>query len=119
VSNTELTVVTLAALAAHIAALTAALLLRRGTGALLPVNLVVACVLLGFVASHPRYFQDPVDWQVAGMAAFELFAIAAAVAARWHVWFAAPISCIVFGVHFLSSAGAVAFALTFKMTRLF
>lgn len=117
-SNTQLTAVTLVILAAHIAALIVTLLLRRRAGALLAVNVAVASVLLLFVASHPRLLADPVDWQVLGLTAFELLAVAAAVAARWYVRLAVPISCVVFAVHLVASAAAVAFALTFKITRL-
>jgi hypothetical protein len=110
---------TLTVLAAHILALIAALSLKRGAGPLLALNLVVAGVLLIFVASHPRLLDDPPDWQMVGLGVFELLVIAAALAARWYARLAIPISCAVFGLHFLASAGAVAFALTFKITRLF
>ncbi len=116
-SNTQLTVAMLAVLAAHVAALVAALLPKRGAGPLLVLNLAVAGVLLVLVASYPRLL-DPVDWQLLGLAAFELVALAAAVAGLRRVGWAVPISCIVFGLHFLASAGAVAFALTFRITRL-
>lgn len=117
-SNTQLTAITLLVLAVHIVALTASLLLKRGAGALLAVNLSVAGIILTYVALHPNWLDSPVDWQILGLAVFELVAVVAAIATRWRVRLAVPISCMIFGVHSLASASAVAFALTFKITRL-
>ena len=117
-SNTQLTLVTLLILAAHLAVLTAAVL-KRGPLPMLSLNLAVAGVVLVYLALHPRWLAAPVDGQVAGLAVFEAVVVVAAVMALRGAGPAGAVSWGLFGVHLLASVAAVAFALLFRITRLF
>jgi hypothetical protein len=117
-SNFVFLVVALLGLVAHVAILVAAVVTRRGGVALAALSLVVSCGVLVFALAHPHWLAAPVDWQVAGLVLFELAAAAAAIAAIGRVRFARWAVYAVFAVHGLAFAGAVIFALTFKLTRL-
>lgn len=76
---------------------------------------MIALPALWVLLDRPRLFAVPVDWQVLGLAGFEMVAAASAfaLAAEWRriVWLAGT----VFAVHLLMSAAALLFALTFRM----
>ena len=117
-SNAALTGVTLAFLAAHIAALILALTWKPAGAAAIPaVNIAVAVVLLAY--NVPRLAADPSDGQRLVLAAFEALALALAAAALWRMRLTYAGSCVVFALHGLASIAAVVFALKFKITRLF
>jgi hypothetical protein len=117
-SNAALTAITLAFLAAHVAALILALARKPAGAAAIPaVNIVVAVVLLAY--NVPRLVAYPGDGQRVALALFEALALALAAAALWRMRLAYGGSCVVFALHGLASIAAVVFALTFKITRLF
>jgi hypothetical protein len=117
-SNAQLTAMTFLILAAHIAALGAAVVFKRGPGAALGLNLVLAAVTVIWLALHPKWLNAPIDWQVAGLVAFEALVAGAAVLALRGVGPAVGVSWTAFGLHLLASVGAVVFVLTFKIDRL-
>jgi hypothetical protein len=116
-SNGELKLLVLVLLGLH-AGVLALGLMRRGRPAVLWLSGGDAAAALASLATHPAAFHPPLDWPVVAFAAFEalvLVCVAMAVRgvrfARAAVWFA-------FAVHLVASGLAVAFALTFKITRL-
>ncbi|HEV7386821.1 MAG TPA: hypothetical protein VGN89_18195, partial [Phenylobacterium sp.] len=118
VSNLQLTIVAMAALAAHVLALAAALTQRGPQGAF-GVNLAVGGVALIVLAQDLRWLRAPIDLQVAGLAALEILAVVMAALALREGYRAAVVAAwIAFGLNFLASALAVVFVLTFKITRL-
>jgi hypothetical protein len=117
-SNLQLTILALAALAAHVLALVFAVMRRRTEPALI-LNLAVGGVALVALARDLRWLHPPVDLQVAGLAAAELAAVViSALALRWRYRAAVVGSWVLFGFNFLASGLAVAFVFTFKITRL-
>jgi hypothetical protein len=116
-SNGQLTLVTLVALVAHVLALTIAIWLRRAQPAIV-VNLAVAGLTLIVLASNLRWLRAPVDLPVVGLAAVEVLIVVLAMLALARHQAAIVSSWVAFGVHFLASGLAVAFALTFRITRL-
>lgn len=105
--------------AAHIGAFLATVILRRGPSALLAVNVAASCFVLWFIASRPDLLDEqPFDWHVVELIAFELIAIASAIAAWRRVRFALPISYVVFALHVLADIAVLHFLLTFHITRL-
>jgi uncharacterized membrane protein (UPF0136 family) len=118
VSNPQLTLLTVAALLAHVLALAAALM-HRGPQAAFGLNFAVGVVALVALASNLRWLRTPVDLQVAGLAALEIVVITLAALALTRGYRAAVVgSWVVFALHFLASGLAVVFVLTFKITRL-
>jgi hypothetical protein len=116
-SNGELKHLVLGLFGLHLAVLALGLW-RPGRPAVLGLSALDAAAVLLWLALHPTGFRPPVDWPVVALGAFEgLVLIAVAMAARGlrpavaAVWFA-------FAVHLIASGLAVAFALTFKITRL-
>ena len=117
-SNLQLTILAAAALLAHVLALAFALMRRRPEPALI-LNLAVGGVGLVALAQDLRWLRPPGDPQVAGPAAVELAAVVLALLALRGRHRAAVVgSWVVFGLNFLASGLAVAFVLTFKITRL-
>jgi hypothetical protein len=116
-SNGQLTLVTLVTLLAHVLALTVAIWLRRVQPAIV-VNLAVAGLALIVLASNLRWLRAPVDWPVVGLAVVEALIVVVALLALARHQAAIVSSWIAFGAHFLASGLAVAFALTFRITRL-
>ena len=117
-SNLQLTILAVAALLAHVLALAFALM-RRRPGPALVLNLLVGGVALVALARDLRWLRPPVDLQVAGLAAVEFATVVlAALALRGRHRVAVVGSWVVFGLNFLASGLAVAFVLTFKITRL-
>ena len=116
-SNGELKLLVLLLLGAHLAVFVLGFL-RRGGPAVLWLTAADAAAVLVWLAFHPVAFRPPVDWPVVAFGVFEgLVLVAVAIAARGvrpavaAVWFA-------FAIHLVASGLAVAFALTFKITRL-
>jgi hypothetical protein len=110
--------VALAALLAHLLALTAAVARRRAEPVFI-VNLVVGGAALVTLAQDLRWLRPPVDLQVAGLATVELAAVViTALALRGRPRAAVVGSWAVFGLNCLASGLAVAFIFTFKITRL-
>jgi hypothetical protein len=118
VSNLQLTMVAVTALAAHVLALAAAVM-HRGPQAAFSVNLAVAGVALIVLATNLRWLRAPIDLPVVGLALLEVlvFALTALALARGYRAAVAG-SWAAFALHFLASALAVVFVLTFKITRL-
>ncbi len=117
-SNLQLTIVALTALAAHVLALAAALMHRGHQGAF-GVNLAVGGVALIALATNLRWLRAPIDLQVAALAVVEVLVVILAALALARGYRAAVVgSWIAFGLNFLASALAVAFVFTFKITRL-
>jgi hypothetical protein len=117
-SNLQLTILVVAALLAHGLALAVALMRRRPEPASI-LNLAVGGLALVALAQDPRWLRPPVDLQVAGLAAAELAAVVIAALALARGYRAAIVgSWVVFGLNFLASGLAVAFVVTFKITRL-
>jgi hypothetical protein len=118
VSNLQLTIVAVAALAVHVLALAAALMHRGHQGAF-GVNLAVGGVALIALATNLRWLRAPIDLQVAALAVVEVLVVILAALALARGYRAAVVgSWIAFGLNFLASALAVAFVFTFKITRL-
>lgn len=116
-SNTLLNALTVVVLAAHVAALVAAIV-RHNAVPILALNLVAGAAILLALAANHSWATAPIDWQLAAMAVFEIVAACLALAGFRRLRLARPLSCAVFGVHLLASAALVLFALTFKITRL-
>lgn len=116
-SNAQLTFVAVGALVVHLLSLAGAVM-RRQPALAFGLNLAVAGLLLIALVQDIKWLRPPVDWQVVGLAAFELPAAAAAVLALRGYRPAALASWAVFALHLLASALAVAFVLTFKINRL-
>jgi hypothetical protein len=116
-SNIQLTIVTVAVLLAHVAAVAIAVLRRQSRPAL-SLNLVVAGATLVYLATDWRWLRAPLDLQVAGLAAFEVLVLAVALLALARHRAAVIGSWVAFGLHAVASALAVVFALTFRITRL-
>jgi len=117
-SNQQLTAATVGLVFAHLLAMGAALLMKRGPWPVAGLNLAVAVAVLIYLVSRPRWLQPPVDWPVAGLALFELLVLGAAFLALRRSAPAVAVSWAMFAIHFLVSGAALAFALTFKITRL-
>lgn len=118
-SNSIFQTITVVILAAHIAALLAAVVFRRGPGTMLALNLTVcACVLL-IASARARFAIAAVDWPYLAMVVIEIAAVVAAIAGLRHDRAGVIVSWIVFSLHGLAAAAAVGFAFLFKMTRLF
>jgi hypothetical protein len=118
VSSGQLTTFTIGVLVAHIAALTIVALRRRNISPLLFLNGAVALAVLAYLAMHPRWLRQPIDWQLVALAVFEALVLTMAVLAARQVSIARICSWLMFGAHFAVSALAVAFALTFRISRL-
>ena len=116
-SNGQLTFVAVGTLVVHLLILAGAVM-RRQPALAFGLNLAVAGLVLIALALDLKWLRTPVDWQVAGLAAFDLLAAAAAVLALQGYRPAALASWAVFALHLLASALAVAFVLTFKINRL-
>jgi hypothetical protein len=118
VSNLQLTILAVTALAAHVLALAAAVM-HRGPQAAFSVNLAVAAGALIVLAMNLRWLRAPIDLPVVGLALLEVlvFVLTAWALARGYRPAVAG-SWVAFALHFLASALAVVFALTFKITRL-
>jgi hypothetical protein len=117
-SNLQLTILAVAALLAHVLALAFALMRGRPEPASI-LNLLIGGVALIALAQDLRWLRPPVDLQIAGLAAVELAAVViAALALRGRHRAAVVGSWVVFGLNFLASGLALAFVLTFKITRL-
>jgi hypothetical protein len=118
VSNLQLTIVAVTALAAHVLALAAALMHRGHQGAF-GVNLAVGGVTLIALGSNLRWLRAPIDLQVAALAAVEILVVLLAALALARGYRAAVVgSWVGFGLNLLASGLAVAFVFTFKITRL-
>jgi hypothetical protein len=117
-SNAQLTAVTLIVLAAHLAALALAVLRQGWAGPMRVLNGAVGLTTLGWLAAHPKTFGSPVDGQLVALAVFEGCVALSAALARRGARLALAATWTAFAVHFAASAGAVAFALLFKIDRL-
>jgi hypothetical protein len=116
-SNGQLTFVALAALAIHLLTL-AAVWIRHRPQPLFALNLVVAGSMLAALMRDLKWLRAPVDLPVAALACAELLIVALALAAFKPYSAARVGSWIAFALHLLASGVAVAFVLTFKITRL-
>ncbi len=123
--NARFLAVALAVLVAHIVVLIASIARKRAIRAMFALNLVFACLVILYlatrIASHPaliRQIRDGVDAVSVPIIALELVAAVASVLAFRRVRFAFPLSWLAYGLHGLVSAGAVAFAMTFKLSAL-
>ena len=118
-SNTALTVVTLAALGLHLLALIVAIR-RRRPKVLARFVLIFAAATVFLVALTARSAWPPIGPAATALLLLELAIAAVAITAllRGSRW-AAAVTYAAFGLHTLMSAGAVLFALTFKIDRLF
>jgi hypothetical protein len=117
-SNTRLTAITIVVLAAHIVTLAIVALRTRNIAPMLLLNGAVALAVLGYLAMHPRWLRQPIDWQLALLALFEALVLTMAVLAARQVSVARICSWLMFGGHFAVSGLAVAFALMFRISRL-
>ena len=117
-SNTQLAAITITALVAHLLALAMVLMRRRNIAPLLLLNGAVALAVLAYLASHPRWLRQPIDGQLVALAVFETLVLAMAVLAARQVGVARICSWLMFGAHLAVSGLAVAFALTFRISRL-
>ena len=117
-SNTALTVLAIAVLAAHGLVGIAALRLGPWSAPVAALNLLVGAAVLVAIAFDGHVFRQPLDWQILGLAAFELLTVTAAILAVRSDRSVILICCVVFGLHFAASAAAVTFMLTFRITRL-
>jgi hypothetical protein len=117
-SNAQFAAATMLVLAAHLGALAATVLRKRGAGPVVALNAAVALAVLAYLGAHPRAFGPPLDGQTVALAAFEATALAMAAMAARKVRIALAASWLVFVVHFAASGLAVAFALLFKIDRL-
>jgi hypothetical protein len=113
-----MTAIIIAVLVAHIAALTIVVLRRRNISPLVFLNGAVAVAVLAYLAMHPHWLRQPTDWQLVALAVFEALVLTVAVLAARQVSIARICSWLMFGAHFAVSGLAVAFALTFRITRL-
>jgi hypothetical protein len=116
-SNDQLKFLALAALAIHVVALTAALL-RRRSGIAPLVNLPVGVLMLIALTVDLKWLRAPIDLQVVGLAVFEVLVVVAALMALRRHRAAIIGSWVAFALHLLANGLAVAFILTFKITRL-
>lgn len=106
------------ALAAHLAAL---LWLWRPNrfALLLRVNAAVSLAVLAYQVQRIRYIlAPPSDGQILMLAAFEVLVLAFAIGACKGGRVPVAVSCLAFAVHLCASVAALAFMLTFQMTRL-
>ena len=117
-SNSQLTAITIAVLIAHVVALAIVVLLKRNIAPLFLVNGAVAFAVLAYLAMHPRWLRQPIDWQLVALAVFEVLVLAMAVLAARRVSVARICTWLMFGAHFAASGLAVAFALLFRISRL-
>jgi len=118
VSNGQLVGVTIAPLLAHVAALAVFWLHHHDARPIrVLIGLVAACVL-AYLATHPGLSAGGVDWAVLGLGLVEAAVLVAAILYRrspiagFAAWTA-------FAGHFAISLCAVAFALLFRINRLF
>lgn len=116
-SNAEFKLVVVALLGLHAGALALAAILRTRSPVLWLVGADAAAVL-AWMAFHPTAFYSPIDRPVVVFGVFEALVLVAVIMAhggnrlgRAAVWLA-------FALHTVASGLAVAFALTFKITRL-
>lgn len=116
-SNTEFKLVVAALLGAHLGALALAAA-RRSRSPVLWLVAADAAAILAWMAWRPAAFHAPIDGPVVALAAFEALVLAAAAMTLRGVRLAGAVVWLAFALHTLASALAVAFALTFKMTRL-
>lgn len=116
-SNAEFKLLVVALLGLH-AGVLALGLTRRGRPAVRWLALADAAVVLGWMAFHAMAFASPIDWPVVGFAAFEALVLVAVALALRGVRFAGAAVWLAFALHTVASGLAVAFAFTFKITRL-
>lgn len=119
-SNTEFKLVVAALLGVHLGALALAAARRSRSPVLWLVAADAAAILawMAWMAWRPAAFHAPIDGPVVALAAFEALVLAAAAMTLRGVRLAGAVVWLAFALHTLASALAVAFALTFKMTRL-
>ena len=117
-SDDTLKLLTLALFALHAGVLVLGLM-RRGRAAVLWLSGADAAAALAWLAFHPAALRPPVDWPVLGIAGLEgLVLVAVAMAVRGvRRAMAAVWAALV--VHLVASGLALAFVLTFRITRLF
>ena len=117
-SNTALQLVTAAMLAAHLGALVVAAGSRWGDRAVLLVNIATASAVVLYQAPSAVHGSFWNDGQLLALTLFELATLLLAALA-WRGRRAALIASYVsFAVNGLACAAAVAFAFTFRMSRL-
>ena len=117
-SNSQLTATVIVVLVAHVVALAIAVLRGRNIAPLLFLNGAVALAVLAYLAIHPRWLRQPIDGQLATLAVFEALVLTMATLASRRVGIARICSWLMFGAHFAVSGLALAFALTFRISRL-
>jgi hypothetical protein len=116
-SNAEFKLIVVALLGVHLAVLALTAILHTRS----PVTWLVgadAAAVLAWMALHPRAFHAPIDWPVVALAVFEALVLITAALALRGVRLAGGAVWLAFALHTVASGLAVAFALTFKMTRL-
>ena len=116
-SNAEFKLIVVALLVLHVGVLALAAIPHTRS----PVPWLVgadAAAVLTWMALHPRAFHAPIDWPVVVFAIFEALVLVAAAMALRGVRFAGAAVWLAFALHTVASGLAVAFAFTFKMTRL-
>jgi hypothetical protein len=117
-SNAQLTALTGIILAAHVGVAIAAAVRRRRAAPMRVLNAAMGAATLAYLGVHPRLFASPVDLQIIALGLFEAGVLLAAATAARGVRATLAVSWIAFAIHLAASAGAVAFALLFKITRL-
>ncbi len=105
-------------LAAHIVALALAVFGKRGILPLLPVNLLIAVIVLIVIGARGHHLFAPFDWPQLGLAATECAVIAISIAAWRRLRGFRALSCGIFSLHLLATIGALLFMATFSITRL-
>ena len=104
---------------AHVAALIWAVALRKGLGPVLGLNLVIAAGILAYNADHLGIMLRYADYPLLALMAFALVTLLISAAAIFGWRIPVALIWITFAGNFIMSTLLMAFALLFKMNRLF
>jgi hypothetical protein len=104
---------------AHVAAAIWAVALRKGLGPVLGLNVIVAAGILVYNANQLGSMLDYADYRLMALTAFALATLLISTAALFGLRIPVALIWIAFAGNFIMSALLMAFALLFKMNRLF
>lgn len=104
---------------AHVAALIWAVALRKGLGPVLGLNLVIAAGILAYNANQFGSMLDYADYRLMALMAFALATLLISAGALFGLRIPAALIWIAFAGNFAMSLLFMAFALLFRMDRLF
>ena len=104
---------------AHVAVLIWAVGLRKGLGPVLGLNVIIAAGLLAYNASHVGIMLRYADYAQLALMAFALATFIISAAALFGLRIPVALIWIAFAGNFALSTALMAFALLFKMNRLF